>query len=68
MTIADIYIGLKKGNCYRRKSWSGNKFIYVDFEKFDKPIIAIHSKDGHNGCYAFNNCDFFADDWERLDR
>ena len=42
--------------------------LVTEMKDCDKPIIAIHSKDGHNGCYAFNNCDFFADDWERLDR
>lgn len=66
MTIAEIYIGLVDGAKYRRKSWSGTKHIYTDWEKFDRPIVAIHSKDGHEGVYAFNNCDFFANDWEEV--
>lgn len=66
MTIAEIYIGLVAGAKYRRKSWSGAKHIYTDWEKFDRPIVAIHTKDGHEGAYAFNNCDFFANDWEEV--
>lgn len=66
MTIAKIYIGLLAGSRYRRKTWSGNKHIYVDNRKFNRPIIAIHTKDGDEGVYAFNNCDFFANDWEEI--
>lgn len=66
MNIAQIYVGLIAGARYRRKSWSGNKHIYVDWRKFDTPVIAIHGKNGKEGVYAFNNCDFFADDWEEV--
>lgn len=66
MNITQIYVGLIAGAHFRRKSWSGNKYIYVDWTKFDTPIIAIHSKTGHEGVYAFNNCDFFANDWEEI--
>ena len=64
MKILDIYNGLLEGKRYRRKTWSGTKYIYVDKQKFGRPIIVIHPKDNDlEGVYAFNNCDFFAEDW-----
>lgn len=66
MNITEVYHGLKQGHHYRRKNWSGAKNIYLDTQRFDVPVIAIHTKDGREGCYAFNNCDFFADDWEMV--
>lgn len=37
-----------------------------DIKEATDRIVAIHSKDGHEGVYAFNNCDFFANDWEEV--
>lgn len=41
MTIAEIYIGLVAGAKYRRKSWSGTKHIYTDWEKEERNVLAI---------------------------
>ena len=67
MNFSQALEQLKLKHPIRRKSWSGDKYIFLLDKPFPfdfLPFIAIHTKDGNLGVYSATNCDLLADDWE----
>lgn len=67
MNFSQALEQLKLKHPIRRKSWSGDKHIFLLDKPFPfgfLPFIAIHTKDGNLGVYSATNCDLFAEDWE----
>ena len=67
MNFSHVLEQLKLNMSLRRKSWSGEKYIFLMDRAFAfLPFIAIHTKDGNLGVYSATNCDLLADDWETI--
>lgn len=67
MNFSQALEQLKLNMSLRRKSWSGEKYIFLADRTFALlPFIAIHTKDGSIGVYTATNCDLLADDWETI--
>lgn len=59
---------LKNGAVVRRKSWSGNKSIFLAKDMNGMlPFFCINTKDGHKGVYTGTACDLLAEDWEVIE-